>query len=951
MIFLSGFFYCLVSWASALVNINTANLAELDALPGIGPAKAQAIIDYRTANGNFLTKEDIKSVSGIGEATYEDLKGLITVGEAHDVLPGADGNMLEQEICGNRMIEGAEECDDGNRETGDGCGADCRLEVKTETAPSEQSGQDLEAKKSDYRVGDVLINEFVSDPADDDVEWVELFNNSRNNVNFEGWTLEDGSGAKTALSGTMGKDGASRYYVLEKPKGNLNNAGDAIVLRYAGKLIDAVAYGKWDDGNIGDNAPSAADPFSTARKLDGYDAGSDQNDFGVSAKPTKKAANVIVVPDAEGEDAEETEKTGYDYSDSISISEIFPDPPGNDAEDEFIELYNSSERAVDLSLWRLGDDSSRKYEIKSEADKGFSAIIKPKSFLAIKRSSSKIALNNGGDAVSLFRPFEDKAFVSVRYERSFEGQSYNLVSAGKYVWSETVTLGKENILKTANRAPLVSFDCPEEALAGQAFLFDSSDTLDEDGDKLSFVWDFGDGATNTLALPEHTYFRAGKFTVELRVSDGKTEAKKEKILVIEENRVKAQTEIAHSQSEDKTDADYHILINEIMPNPDGADNEEEFIEIYNSGGVRINLRDWRVDDMEGGSKPYIFKNEFLLEAGKYLLLERKESGLSLNNSDDAVRLFDPIGVIADEVSYGKTMPGEAYARGVNNKWFWTIAPTPGEANVIKAGSEIAADVGGVIVKGASMRVAKATKSEAYIDTTLEKVGSLETGDKVRLSGTVAVLPGILGSQYFYIVGSPGIQVYNYKKDFPNLKIGDFVDIRGELAESGGERRLKTKSAGDIMLVAHKSPPIAPLETCEKIDEEYVGRLISVSGEIVDRKSATVFLDDGTGEIKVYIKTASGINPAELREGERADISGIVGRTSAGIRLLPRGRGDIVLKNSGLAENSEVLGEVAVADEWELAARDKKLELFKYLLAALGGLAIILAGALFKLRRG
>ena len=66
--------------SSELVNINTASLTELDALPGIGPTTAQKIIDYRNQNGPFLAKEDIINVSGIGPGTYERLKDLITVG-------------------------------------------------------------------------------------------------------------------------------------------------------------------------------------------------------------------------------------------------------------------------------------------------------------------------------------------------------------------------------------------------------------------------------------------------------------------------------------------------------------------------------------------------------------------------------------------------------------------------------------------------------------------------------------------------------------------------------------------------------------------------------------------------------------------------------------------------------------------------------------------------------
>ena len=67
------------AFALAAVNINTATREELDALPGIGPVKSQAIIDYRTKNGPFKTPEDIMKVSGIKEGEYSKLKGLISV--------------------------------------------------------------------------------------------------------------------------------------------------------------------------------------------------------------------------------------------------------------------------------------------------------------------------------------------------------------------------------------------------------------------------------------------------------------------------------------------------------------------------------------------------------------------------------------------------------------------------------------------------------------------------------------------------------------------------------------------------------------------------------------------------------------------------------------------------------------------------------------------------------
>ena len=63
-----------------LVNINSATLDLLDTLPEIGPKTAQNIIDYRNANGPFTGIEDIMDVSGIGQATFEKIKDLITTG-------------------------------------------------------------------------------------------------------------------------------------------------------------------------------------------------------------------------------------------------------------------------------------------------------------------------------------------------------------------------------------------------------------------------------------------------------------------------------------------------------------------------------------------------------------------------------------------------------------------------------------------------------------------------------------------------------------------------------------------------------------------------------------------------------------------------------------------------------------------------------------------------------
>ncbi|MBI4812583.1 lamin tail domain-containing protein [Candidatus Falkowbacteria bacterium] len=790
-----------------------------------------------------------------------------------------------------------------------------------------------------YNLGDAVINEFVSDPGDTDVEWIELYNTTAKEIDLSGWTVEEGSGAKTNLSGKMGISGTEKFKIIEKPKGNLNNGGDIIILRDgAGNLIDQVAYGNWNDGNAANNAPAASDPASVARKFDGQNTYNNVNDFAATAKPTKGESNII-----ESEESEEGDD--YDYSSDIVISEIFPNPEGDDADGEFIEFYNKGSRDIDLSGWKLGDNSKTKHEIAA-------SIIKAGGYLVIYRKESKIALNNTNDSVKLYQPLKDEPLQTVKYEKAVEKWSYNNENLGnanavnnKWVWSETVTPGKENIIKTINHPPVVDFNVQEEIIAGVPVIFDSSDTSDEDGDKLAYEWDFSDGVKNNLARPEHTFLKDGAYKVKLTVSDRKNEVAKEKvILVLRTDLTPYKIPPTPSRLGGTKGAD--IVINEILPNPEGDDNpsagsgqgEGEWIELYNAGKEKVSLLNWKMDDGEGGSSPYEFMDNLLLPAAGFYVLERPESGLTLNNSGDSARLYNNLDEMMDEVEYENAAERKSYARSRDGKWFWTSELTPGEENVISAAGD-----------GESKKTTKTKKVKGIkiASVALEKIKDYDVGDFIKTAGTVAVKPGVLGTQIFYIVGSPGIQIYNYKKEFPVLEVGDYIEVAGELSSVNGEMRLKTGTAEDIKVVEHRQPPAALELACDKVNEDYIGQLVKISGEITERKSSTVYLDDGTDEAIVYVKKGTDISPNELKEGEKAVITGIVGKTKMGVRIMPRSIEDIIFQGANAAQ---LPGEVSANDEWALVGRDKKMELFKYLLVIAGGAIIVLAVMLVKLTK-
>ena len=76
-LFLAG-----IGLAMAAVNINTASLEELNAVKGIGPSKAKAIVEHREKNGPFKSLDDLKAVKGFGDKSIARMKDELTVGPA-----------------------------------------------------------------------------------------------------------------------------------------------------------------------------------------------------------------------------------------------------------------------------------------------------------------------------------------------------------------------------------------------------------------------------------------------------------------------------------------------------------------------------------------------------------------------------------------------------------------------------------------------------------------------------------------------------------------------------------------------------------------------------------------------------------------------------------------------------------------------------------------------------
>ena len=912
---LTGFFYFLPLYAQEKININTAILEELITLPGIGEIKAQSIIDYRENYGLFKKTEDIILVSGIGTATFSKIKDLIIVNLDNNSNYG---------FCGDGIINGEEECDDGNNLSGDNCDAKCFLETSLKYLENKEKDDFLSSEDLEYNLGDIVINEFVSDPEDKEKEWIELYNNKENKIDLNNWKIKDGDGTITRLSGKINK-----FFIIENPYGNLNNQGDIIKLYFKSKLIDKVFYGSFN-GEMSDLG-LAKDPFSLARKIDGYNTFNNKNDFALTKKKTKLTSNII----ENDENDIFKEREGYDYSKEIIISEILANPIGEDNEKEFIELCNLGKKDVNLKGWSLGDLGGKKYFFNSY-------LLKTKRCSSFYRDKTKIVLNNSKDSLELFEPFKNVFLSKVEYKNAPEGFSYvNSIYTKniqkypeRWLWTEINSPGEVNEIKKINHPPEVDFSFPRQIKILEPILFDSSDTIDEDGDELSFFWNFGDGFKNTIKNPEHTFFSPGIYEVSLEVFDGKEKKKETKIIDFS----LASSSLKFEENKNEED---NIIINEILPNPAGNDFSGEFIELYNNGFNKLNLENWYLDDLrDGGSKIFIFSKLEDISPHKYLVIKPQESHINLNNKGDQVSIYNSKGILMDTMTYGESVEGEAYARGENNKWFWTGTPTPGRKNVIFLNKTEENNISSV-----------GAKKNNYKAVSLEKIKLFKKGEEVSVRGKVTVLPDVFSSQYFYIENIQGIQIYNYRKDFPKLALGDLVEVRGVISEINGEKRIKTKGKDDIKIISKSEEIKAQNLKCADLNDNLIGSLISLKGEIIDKKGASLYLDDGSDEIKIYIKKSSGIVADDIDEGEIINVSGILSKTKSGLRLLPRFSADVIYKDieSHQKNTDKVIGEVSAEKEWTLEKRNKKIELLSYFLIIAITLIFILFVLYFKER--
>ena len=151
-----GFLAALLAYAGlafGAVNINSATQEQLETLNGVGPVKAKAIIDYRNKNGRFKTLEDIKKVDGIGDATFDKIRGDIQL-TGTTVVPKESAKPADKPVTAKEAAattkEKAKEATATTKEKAKEATATTKEKAKEATATTKEKAKDVAAEtKSD----------------------------------------------------------------------------------------------------------------------------------------------------------------------------------------------------------------------------------------------------------------------------------------------------------------------------------------------------------------------------------------------------------------------------------------------------------------------------------------------------------------------------------------------------------------------------------------------------------------------------------------------------------------------------------------------------------------------------------------------------------------------------------------------------------------------------------
>ncbi len=602
----------------------------------------------------------------------------------------------------------------------------------------------------------------------------------------------------------------------------------------------------------------------------------------------------------------------------LLISEILPNPKGAD-DHEWIELHNNGDETIDLAGFKLQDNSARIFSIADDLNLSIQA----KKYLVLDKSVTGISLNNtGGDSVKLYDP-QENLLQKIEYkDTALEDKSYARKN-NEFVWTSVLTPNSANIF-VDNLAPSAKITLKsKDLMAGEKIILSAEESSDPEEGELKYEWDFGDETKGDEKTENHIFASAGKYLVKLKVIDSEKLFGEANLLVeiADKDLAKLNIELP-AINFDLND----LLISEIMPNPKGSD-DNEWLELYNNSDQTIDLFAWSLDDQEGGSKPFVFASSTLIQAGEFKVFTRQETGLTLNNNTDSVRLLTPTKDLWQEVKYENIPEGQSYAYDVvNQEWSINKNATPNANNQS-------------LVLG----------EKIYTPSVLNEVAK---NSDVILQG-VAIHDANKDSNILYVADFDGekinyeqvTEIYLKDKKWPEIKKGDLLNLSGVLTKAENPARVKISQSDDLSVMS-KIENYNDLEITEIVDleDDQINSWQKIKGIIVKKTGKNIYLSenkDAESVVRVYLNFDP--KDLDLKKGQEIIAAGFLTEVQDKLKLNVLAPSDLALGQ--VVANEKAKDDNATSSAFSLMTPERKAKAQKIVTYLLLGLIILYGGYL------
>ncbi len=340
----------------------------------------------------------------------------------------------------------------------------------------------------------------------------------------------------------------------------------------------------------------------------------------------------------------------------VVLNELMPNPKGTDTGNEWIELYNSSSSDISLTGWQIKDKTSS-YSLSGQT-------IKAKSFLVVFPT---VSLNNTDEVITLFDNMGNEDQIT--YSTSTEGISLERINPLCTDLKAHPTGDSKGLVNQ-------SYDANYCQTSLKASVFTRKvNTTNWNEDHTYFVGDQIEAKLETNSQEKIINIKWNLGSLESAESEPKfyiNNFQNENNLGVEitfESGTKLSSNITLA-------LDYALKLNEILPDPDGADTGSEWIEVYNSNNFDVYLKDWQ---LKIGTKSQVLAAENVKPNG-FLIIS---PSYSLTNTGTEVSLISPHGLISDNFKYDYSQTDFSWERNIDGVGDWIISSqTKGVTNTV-----------------------------------------------------------------------------------------------------------------------------------------------------------------------------------------------------------------------------------------------------------------------------